>query len=445
MTNLTPPPARLAWTIWGLGAILYLIGFYQRVAPAVMTAELMTDFQISAAVLGNLSAFYFYSYVAMQVPTGILADTWGPRRLLTVGALVCGLGTLLFALAPGLLWANLGRLLIGGSVAVAFVGMLKLAAHWMAPRQYALAAGLALFVGIVGAVLAGVPLQLLVAQFGWRPVMLASAILPLITGAAIWWLVRDDPQEKGFASYAHTPAGSDSGPRPGFLAGLAEIFRYRNAWLLCLIPGGVVGAVLTFSGLWGVSFLTSHYGLPATQAAAVNTTLLVAWAVGGPIFGALSDRIGRRKPLYVGGCAVMALCWALIILVPHLPVWLLVVLLAVAGFASGCMVVGFAFLRESVPAYLSGTSAGVLNMSVMMGPMILQPAVSWMLDQRWQGDMLDGVRRYSLEAYQAGFSLMLVWAGLSFLFILFTRETYCRPLSLTKPAEMMQPTHGLSK
>ena len=115
------------------------------------------------------------------------------------------------------------------------------------------------------------------------------------------------------------------------MAGLAEIFRYRNTWLLCLIPGGIVGAVLTFSGLWGVSFLTSNYGLPATQAAAVNTILLVAWAVGGPIFGALSDRIGRRKPLYVGGCAVVALAWALIILLPQLPVWLLIFLLAVAG------------------------------------------------------------------------------------------------------------------
>jgi MFS family permease len=411
--------------------MLYLIGFYQRVAPAVMTAELMNTFQINAAALGNLSAFYFYSYVAMQVPTGVLADTWGPRRLLTVGALVCGLGALLFALAPGLLWANLGRLLIGGSVAVAFVGMLKLAAHWMAPRHYALAAGLALLVGIIGAALAGVPLQLLVAQFGWRAVMLVSAVLPLVTGVAIWWLVRDDPQEKGFASYAHLPADASRVARPGFMAGLAEIFRYRNAWLLCLIPGGIVGAVLTFSGLWGVSFLTSHYGLPATQAAAVNTTLLVAWAVGGPIFGALSDRIGRRKPLYVVGCTVMALSWTLIILIPHLPVWLLILLLVAAGFASGCMVIGFAFLRESVPSYLSGTAAGALNMGVMMGPMLLQPAVGWMLDQRWQGDMLDGVRRYSLEAYQAGFSLMLVWAGLAFLFILFTRETYCRQLSLT--------------
>ena len=73
--------------VWGFGALFYLLGFFHRVAPAVITSELMRDFQISAAALGNLSAFYFYSYVFMQVPTGILADRWGPRRLLTVGAL----------------------------------------------------------------------------------------------------------------------------------------------------------------------------------------------------------------------------------------------------------------------------------------------------------------------------------------------------------------------
>src|SRR5210317_988973 len=115
------PSLRLSWTIWGLGALLYLIGFYQRVAPGVMTVELMTDFRLNATSMGNLSAFYFYSYVAMQIPTGLLADHWGPRRLLTLGAAVAGLGTLMFGMAPDALWANTGRLLIGGSVAVAFV------------------------------------------------------------------------------------------------------------------------------------------------------------------------------------------------------------------------------------------------------------------------------------------------------------------------------------
>jgi len=120
MKSTTTPPMSLAWIVWGLGAVFYLMGFFQRVAPAVITSELMREFDINAAALGNLSAFYFYSYVAMQIPTGILADRWGPRRLLTLGTLVASMGAVMFALAPGIAWAAIGRLLIGGSVAVVF-------------------------------------------------------------------------------------------------------------------------------------------------------------------------------------------------------------------------------------------------------------------------------------------------------------------------------------
>ncbi len=174
MPSKSLPPFRLAWTIWGLGAAFYIFGFFQRVAPAVMTNELIADFNLTGTELGHLSAFYFYSYVAMQIPTGLLADNWGPRRLLTAGALVAGLGSFCFAFADGMFWACTGRLLIGGSVAVAFVAMMKLSSHWMALRHFSLASGAALFLGILGAVFAGTPLRLLLTAFGWRPVMLAA-------------------------------------------------------------------------------------------------------------------------------------------------------------------------------------------------------------------------------------------------------------------------------
>ena len=426
MNSMTYPPLRLSWMIWGLGAMFYVIGFYQRVAPGVMTVELMTDFGLSAVALGNLSAFYFYSYVAMQVPTGLLADHWGPRRLLTSGAAVAGLGTLLFALAPDVWWANFGRLMIGGSVAVAFVGMLKLAAHWMPPRQYALASGMALFCGVMGAVFAGVPLRLLIDAFGWRPVMMVSALVTCAVAVGIWLVVRDDPKDKGYASHALVHAADDTWIPPSVLAGIREVFRYRNTWLLYLVPGAVVGSVLTFAGLWGVPYLTTHYGMEKTMAAAACSALLVAWAVGGPIFGGLSDYLGHRKPLYALGCLVLLAGWAVILLLPALPVWLLVLLLILVGFFSGNMIIGFAFAKESAPTYLAGTATGVVNMGVMMGPMLLQPGVGWILDLHWQGEMAEGVRVYSLKAYQSGFGLMLVWLALALLLILFTRETHCR-------------------
>ncbi len=420
-----PPPLRLSWTVWGLGGILYLIGFFQRVAPAVMTVELMESFHIGAAGLGNLSGFYFYSYVAMQAPTGILADRWGPRRLLSAGALVAGAGTLIFAMAPGLIWAGIGRLLIGGSVAVAFVGMLKLSAHWFAPRQFALTSGMALFCGIIGAVFAGVPLRLLVTHLGWRSVMLVSGIVTLVVAVAIWLVVRDDPNDTGYASYA--PKDPEEKANSGILAGIKQIFQYRNTGLLVCIPGGVVGSVLTFSGLWGVPFLTTHYGLTQSGAAALCSALLVAWAVGGPVFGAMSDRIGKRKPLYVIGCFSLLLAWGVVIYVPGLSLVCLTILLLFIGFASGCMIVGFAFAKESVPAYLSGTVSGICNMGVMSGPMILQPAVGLILDMMSRrGEPIQGAKLYSLEAFQYGFSLMMAWLALGALLILFTQETRCR-------------------
>lgn len=418
----TPPPARLAWTVWSLGAALYLVGFYHRVAPAVMTRELATTFGLSATALGNLSAFYFFTYVAMQVPTGLIADRWGPRRLLTAGALVAALGTLLFALAPGLVVASAGRLLVGGSVAVAFVGMLKLASHWFAPRQFALVSGMALFTGIVGAVFAGVPLRLAVDRFGWRPVMTASALATLGLAAAIWLVVRDDPEERGHASYFAAGAHHET---PTVLGGLREVLRYGNTWLLAFVPGGIAGALLAFAGLWGVPYLTTVYGMTTAEAAGATSTVMVGWALGGPVFGAASDRMGRRKPLYVGGMVVVTVGWALLLYAsPARP--LLAALLAVVGFASGCMMPGFAFAKESVPPPVAGTVSGVVNTGVMIGPLVLQPSIGWMLDRLWGGVVQDGVRVYERSAYRAGFGLMMAWLVASLAAVLFTRETHCR-------------------
>jgi MFS family permease len=423
------PPLRLSWFIWGLGALFYLVGFFHRVAPAVMTTELMREFKISAAALGNLSGYYFYSYVAMQIPTGIMADTWGPRRLLCAGALVAGGGTLLFGLAPDLAWASIGRLLIGGSVAVAFVGMLKLSNCWFPRRYYALVSGMALFVGIIGAVFAGSPLRLLINMYGWRNVIGASALVTFGICIAIWIFIRDYPHQKGYAEHcAYHPGGSRLTGR-GVIKGILNVFRYRNTVLLFAIPGAIVGSVLTFSGLWGVPYLTTHYHLSASEAAVVTSSVLVAWALGGPLFGWFSDRWGYRKPLYLAGCALTLLGWATALYIENLPMSIRIAALLLAGFSSGCMIISFAFAKESVPGNLAGTISGVINMGVMMGPMLLQPAVGWMLDLKWQGQTRAGVRIYELSAYQAGFSMMLAWIALALLLLVFTRETRCKQIA----------------
>jgi sugar phosphate permease len=419
------PPARLAWTIWGIGSLVYLAAFFQRVAPAVMTEQLMAEFALGGAALGNLSAFYFYAYVAMQIPTGLLADRWGPRRLMASGTAVAALGGALFALAPSFELAAAGRLLVGASVGVGFVSMLKLSSHWIAPSRFALVSGLLLLMGLIGAVFAGVPLRLAVDVFGWRGVMAAFATLTALLAIALWFFLRDDPAELGYASHFHGGDRKVSHGHTPILASLAEVLSYRNIWLMMLVPLGFSGSVLTFAGLWGVPWLRQVHGLDPKSAAAITSTMLVAWGVGGPLLGNWSTRLGRRKPLYFGTGAVALLGWAAVVWLP-LPLPLLVGVLAITGFVSGNIIIGFAWAKESVPLHLMGTASGVANMGPLMGGMFLQPAVGWMLDRQWTGAMAGGARLYDAAAWAGGFALLAATIAGSLLLLTLARESYCR-------------------
>ncbi|MDF1592203.1 MAG: MFS transporter [Desulfobacterales bacterium] len=420
------PPLKLAWFVWGLGALFYMMGFFQRVAPAVMTEELMRDFNISAAALGNLSGFYFYSYVMMQIPTGILADTWGPRRLLTLGSLVAGIGILLFALAPHIIWANIGRFLVGGSVAVAFVGCLKVSMNWFPPRLFAMVSGTTLLAGLLGAILAGTPLRLLMNFFNWRTILLVSALGTVMIGIAIWVFARDFPSEKGYADTGDTSPAPNKKSRAQLIGGIFEVFKYKNIIPLFFVPGGIIGCLLTFCGLWGVPFLKAHYNLPTHQAAALTSAALVAWGIGGPFFGWLSDRVGKRKSIFIAGYTAALFGCGVVFFIPDLPLPVLIAALILMGFSSGCVILTFAIAKESVPGSLAGTISGIMNMAFMIGPTLMQPAVGWVLDQKWQGAMVNGVPIYSLSTYQTGFALMTLWAALSLCSLFFTRETHCK-------------------
>ena len=427
-----------SWLVWVIAALFYLTGFYQRVSPAVMTSELMRDFGLGASSLGSLSAFYFYSYVAMQIPVGVLIDSWGARKLLFWGALSAAAGTFLFGATSNFALACAGRAIIGGATAAGWVVLLKLATHWFPARRFAMLSGLGLFFGNLGALAAQIPLRLLIERFGWRDVVLGSAAILVAVCGAVLLAVRNDPSEIGLASYA--PAALRNCARPtlrGMFSGLREIFAYRNVWFIFLAQGGIVGPILAFTGLWGTPFLRARFGLPPAQAAAVCSVMIVCWAVASPLSGALSDKLGRRKPIYLAGALVSATGWFVMFFAGALPLPLFIGVAALTSLASGAVVLGFAYAKESVPVQFLGTVSGAINIGNMIGPMLLQPAIGRVLEQNWTGQLAAGVRLYGLHAYNAAFLLIVAWAAASCILISLTRETFCSPCSprtdLTRP------------
>jgi sugar phosphate permease len=422
------PPSWLSWTVWGIGAIFYLAVFFLRAAPAVMTTELMRDFRIGAASLGNLSAFYFYFYVAMQIPIGALTNSWGPRKLLVVGALSAAAGQFLFGVTDNFALACLGRAIIGGSTAVGWLVVLRLAAHWFPNRRFGMVSGLGLFFGNLGALFAQVPLRLGVEYFGWRGTALCSAAAILAIGVLAWLIVRDDPAEKGLESYAPSALQHhDKATLGGILQGLRSVSSFRNTWLILIAQGGMVGPIMTFTGLWGAPFLKARFGLEPKAAATICSVMIICWAVASPVFGGFSDKIGKRRPAYLIGSLVCAIGWIVMIYV-RLPLFAFTGVAAITSFATGCVIIAFAYARESVPARHMGTVTATTNIGNMLGNVLLQPGIGMLLDRHWTGATFKGARVYGVEAYQTGFVLIVGWSLLSFVSIALTKETFCRQL-----------------
>jgi len=420
-------PAWLAWSVWGTAAFFYLAGFYLRVSPAVMTNELMRSFNITAADLGNFSAFYFYTYVLMQVPTGVLVDSWGARRLLMAGSIVAAAGTFVFGATSNYYLASAGRALVGAATAVGWVVTLKLATHWFPRQRFAMISGLGLFMGNMGALVAQVPLRLLVERFGWRAVVVASGVVVLLIAALAATLVKNDPRDDGYDTYA--PEALQSTERRSLwtiLKGFRHVFAYRNTWLIFLAQGGFVGSMIAFTGLWGPPYLRTRFGIPSTTAAAVCSVMIVCWAVASPLCGYLSDALRRRKPIYLAGAIVAAAGWTLMFAVPSLPLAMFVSLSAVTSFACGAVILGFAYAKESVPVQFLGTISGATNVGNMIGPMLLQPLIGRVLDRHWAGALANNVRVYDADAYRSGFLLIIGWAAVTAVLIAFTRETHCQ-------------------
>jgi sugar phosphate permease len=298
--------------------------------------------------------------------------------------------------------------------------MLKLVTHWFAPSRFATLSGLSLAVGTLGAVLAGPPLRWLADAFGWRGVIGTSGLLALALAIAIKRVMRDDPTARGFASYL-PKAGHDT-PHASVAADLRAILRYPNPWLLALVNSGVCGAFLAFTGLWGVPLLSQVHGISVAQAALVTSSMLVLFAAGAPLFGLWSDRLQRRKlPFAVGGGLLLA-GFAVLTAAPAAPLALLVPVLLAASFGAGSMVLSFGLAKESAPLRLQGTVTGVVNAGVMLGTLVQMPVIGLILDARWQGIAVGGVRQYDVSAFQAGLAFLLAWIAVAMPLLAAIRE-----------------------
>ncbi|MEM7292798.1 MAG: MFS transporter [Pseudomonadota bacterium] len=406
---------RAAILAFALGAIFFNYAFIQRVSPSVMTHELMRDFSVGAAALGSLSAFYFYAYAGIQLPVGVLTDRFGPRKLMGVAAFFCAFASLAFAYSDSLWAASIARAMVGGTVAFAFVGTMAIAGYWFKSSQYALLAGILQAAGMCGAIFGQALLRLVVEGIGWRQSVLAMAAMALVLCVLVFTLVprrsESERQQK---------------ERPSMLSGLRAVTTNSQSWLCAAIGFGMAATMLGFGGLWAVPWLTSVHGYSTVQAAGIASTLFAGWAIFSPIVGALSDYLGRRNPLLIGGGIVSSGAFALLLFATPQNTYLLIALVLTTGIGGCTMTVAFSMVKELNDVRFSSTSLGLMNMCIVGSGAVMQPLIGVLLDLQWDGTMIEGVRSYSTSAYTFALTSFLVVQVMAVVGALIVRETQCR-------------------
>lgn len=407
------------WIIFSILACGYVLVYFHRLAPAVVAVDMMTDLQAGGTLLGLLGSAYFYPYALMQLPAGLLADSWGPRKTITLFTLIACIGSLILGLAPTSTIAILGRTLVGLGVAMLFVPTMKILTEWFRPREFAYMTGLLLAMGGIGSLISTSPLALLTEIVGWRLSFLVVASLTLLLSGLVWSLVRDCPTDLGMTPLAdhrqHTQSTS------GLMAGIRTVLGNRFFWPLAVWFLFQNAIFFSFGGLWGGPFLQQIYGLERTETGHVLSMLAIGLIFGAPLQSWLSNRLFRRRKPVMVISSIMTVGLTILLTFAtgslSLPTLYLLCLL-LGSFTAASVVIGFSATKELFPAQIAGTSIGLINLFPFAGGAIFQPLLGLALERSGTTG-----KSFTLLGYQHAFSILLMCAVIALLASLFVKET----------------------
>lgn len=396
--------------IISLCAAFLFYKYVLQIYPSIITDQLMREFNLTGAALGNLAAMFYYAYMITQLFVGVILDKYSARWLTSLAIFSCALGLVIFSQAKSLLNAELSRALMGIGVAFATVSYMKLAAAWFKPQQYAFVSGLLATAAMAGAVFGQAPLALWVSHLGWRHCLYIIGVIGFILAVIFAILVRDAPPT--YVAHHVKPSFQD----------VLNVFKNKQNWLLTLYGGLAFSPVAVFGGLWGNPFLVQAYHLTKTTSSSLISLMFIGLGIGSPLLGIFSDRIGKRKQVMFYSTLVAFIAILFVLYCLSMPIWLLGVLLFIFGFGLGAFMLVFAIGKELNPVITTATVIAMINTSDAVLSGLTEPAIGKLLDINWDGKIVNGVHYFSLSSYHIALTVLPIYLILAAFLLLRVKE-----------------------
>ncbi len=403
--NLTISNTR-AIVIYLIASLFLCFEMGIQVSPSVMSGELMRDLSLGSFGLGLMSGFYFYSYTAMQIPSGLLFDRFEPRLIITLSIVICAIGTIIFGFSNNIYFGCVARLLIGSGSAFAFVSVLVITADLFEAKYFAFITGITQMIAALGAMAGQLPVRLMVNSIGWRESMMVMAVACLILAVLSWFLVR-------YSRVVQTSHKSQV--KVSISKSVKNIIINPQTWFIAFYACLLWAPMSGFASLWGVPYLIQTENLSPNYAAFLCSFMWLGLAVGSPVLGMISTKMNNRL-IPLTGSAILGTLAFFLIWEFNLSPTVIGFLLFLAGAACAGQALSFTSVKENNEISNQGAAIAFNNMAVVISGAVFQPVI---------GKLLDVFPNVSNDTnyHVVGVIILSSFALASFVAMLFIRDT----------------------
>ena len=397
---------RMAAVAWVITAVYYFYQYVQRSSPSVMMPQLSEAFGLSSLGVASIVGLFYYGYSPFSLVAGAAMDRLGTRRVVPIGAAMAGLGALLFATGNSQA-GSIGRLLQGAGGAFAPVGAIYIASKYFPPSQAATLIGATQMFGMAGGAVGQFGVGPLISKgVSWDGFWVAMGVAGLAIGGVLYLLLPKDERKE-----------NKNGGLRSTIDAFSTVFKNPQSILCGLISGLIFIPTTIFDMIWGVRYLQEAHGFGYASAVMHSAMVPVGWIIGCPLVGYISDRVGRRKPVIIGGAAVLFAClaWILFGRVGVFPPYTIGL---VAGMASGVAMLPYTVIKEANPPQFGGTATGVVNFLNFTFSALLGPVFAWILHH-----VSGGAAEMESRHYQTAFAPLLLGVACAIMLTLLLKET----------------------
>ena len=319
-------PVRKLLVLWLM--VLAAIALVDRTNISIAGIEIGREFHIDNPHLGWVFSAFIIGYAIFQIPGGVLARRFGPRRVLTFALVWWGVFTALTALAPSgihhaLLVLILIRVALGAGEAAMFPSTNQFIERWIPIPERGRANGI-IFSGVgLGSALAPPVLTAIILRYGWQVSFWCCSVLGLF-GAAVWYLAaRDTPEEHPNISATELEQISSNRGDPKPVPGVALIHPPAQPsvpWKKIFLSKDILALTASYFTYgyvswiffsWFYIYLSQVRGLSLTSSGFYSMLPFAAMTVGCFIGGLASDWLTRHVSSRAGRCYLPTFALAL--------------------------------------------------------------------------------------------------------------------------------------